>query len=140
MISSLKSEHGIALEHDYAEGQVNYQKGNEALFRTEIENGTDPDLKDFARATLPKIVDHLDRALKLAGEKTESKCCSFAHSKNEVMVGLVDCLCPTQNKKGGSWPPFFTTKSQHLYAKQSAHGQSLRLFQAPLSRQADHPM
>ena len=42
-------------------------------FRNEIDNGTDPDLKVFARATLPKIVDHLDRALKLAGEKTAAK-------------------------------------------------------------------
>jgi putative membrane protein len=73
MISSLESERGTALDRDYVEGQVDYQKGNEALFRNEIENGTDPDLKDFARATLPKIVDHLDQALNLAGEKTESK-------------------------------------------------------------------
>lgn len=73
MISSLKSEQGTVLDRDYVEGQVDYQKGNEALFRNEIENGSDPDLKDFARKTLPKIVDHLDRALKLAREKTASR-------------------------------------------------------------------
>jgi putative membrane protein len=73
MVSSLESEHGTVLDRDYIEGQVDYQKGNEALFRNEIEYGSDPDLKDFARATLPKIVDHLDRALKLAGEKDASK-------------------------------------------------------------------
>jgi putative membrane protein len=73
MVSSLESEHGTVLDRDYIEGQVDYQKGNEALFRNEIENGSDPDLRDFARATLPKIVDHLDRALKLAGEKDASK-------------------------------------------------------------------
>jgi putative membrane protein len=73
MVSSLDSEHGTELDRDYIEGQVDYQKGNEALFRKEIENGSDPDLKNFARATLPKIVDHLDRALKLAGEKTAAK-------------------------------------------------------------------
>ena len=73
MVSSLESEQGTALDRDYVEGQVDYQKGNEALFRNEIENGTDPELKDFARATLPKIVDHLDRALKLAGEKAAPK-------------------------------------------------------------------
>jgi putative membrane protein len=73
MVSSLDSEHGTELDRDYIEGQVDYQKGNEALFRNEIENGSDPDLKNFARATLPKIVDHLDRALKLAGEKTAAK-------------------------------------------------------------------
>jgi len=37
-----------------------------ALFQQEIQNGSDPDLKQFARETLPKIVDHLQRALKLA--------------------------------------------------------------------------
>jgi putative membrane protein len=73
MVSSLKAEHGNALDRDYVEGQVDYQKGNEALFRTEILDGSDPDLKQFARATLPKIVDHLDRALKLAREKTASE-------------------------------------------------------------------
>jgi putative membrane protein len=73
MISSLKVEHGTALDRDYVEGQVDYQKGNEALFRNEIENGSDPALKDFARATLPKIADHLDRALTLAAEKAASK-------------------------------------------------------------------
>jgi putative membrane protein len=73
MVSSLKSERGPALDRDYVEGQVDYQKGNEALFRNEIESGSDPDLKDFARKTLPKIVDHLDRALKLAEEKAVSR-------------------------------------------------------------------
>jgi putative membrane protein len=48
------------------EGQLDYQKGNAALFRYEIQNGTDPDLKEFAQHTLPKIEDHLQRALKLA--------------------------------------------------------------------------
>jgi putative membrane protein len=37
-----------------------------SLFRYEIQNGTDPDLKAFAQRTLPKIEDHLQRALKLA--------------------------------------------------------------------------
>lgn len=73
MVSSLESEAGTALDRDYVEGQVDYQKGNEALFRSEIEHGADPDLKQFARATLPKIVDHLDRALRLANKNSASK-------------------------------------------------------------------
>jgi putative membrane protein len=48
-------------------GQVEYQKGNAALFQQEIQNGSDPDLRQFARETLPKIEDHLQRALNLAG-------------------------------------------------------------------------
>ena len=49
-------------------GQVAYQKANAALYQYEIENGTDPDLKAFAQQTLPKIQDHLERALKLQRE------------------------------------------------------------------------
>jgi putative membrane protein len=43
-----------------------FAKGNAALFEQEIQNGTDPELKEFARQTLPKIVDHLQRAERLA--------------------------------------------------------------------------
>ena len=66
MIASLKSDAGAAFDRDYVEGQVDYQKGNEALFRYEIQNGADPGLKEFAQRTLPKIEDHLQRALNLA--------------------------------------------------------------------------
>jgi putative membrane protein len=66
MIASLKAEHGAALDRDYVEGQVEYQKGNAALFRDEIAHGDDPELKEFARQTLPKIEDHLQKALDLA--------------------------------------------------------------------------
>jgi putative membrane protein len=67
MISTLKADHGAAFDRDYVNGQVEYQKGNAALFREEIENGSDPDLKKFASETLPKIEDHLQRASRLAG-------------------------------------------------------------------------
>jgi putative membrane protein len=75
MISSLKADRGAAFDRDYVNGQVEYQKGNAALFEQEIQNGTDPDLKEFARQTLPKIVDHLQRAEKLAaaGGRVASK-------------------------------------------------------------------
>jgi putative membrane protein len=66
MIASLKADTGVALDREYVEGQVRYQKGIAALFRYEIQNGADPDLKAFAQRTLPKIEDHLQRALKLA--------------------------------------------------------------------------
>ena len=67
MISTLKADRGDAFDRNYVNGQVEYQKGNAALFEQEIQNGTDPDLKEFARQTLPKIVDHLQRAERLAG-------------------------------------------------------------------------
>jgi Domain of unknown function (DUF4142) len=65
MLASLKSERGAGFDRDHVEGQVEYQKGNAALSRNEIRDGSDPDLKQFARETLPKIEDHLQRALKL---------------------------------------------------------------------------
>jgi putative membrane protein len=68
MLSTLKSDNGAAFDRDYVNGQVEYQKANAALFQQEIQNGSDPDLKQFARQTLPKIEDHLQRALKLAGD------------------------------------------------------------------------
>ena len=66
IIAVLKAEHGVTFDRDYVVGQVDYQKGNTALFQNEIQNGTDPNLKAFARQTLPKIENHLQRALKLA--------------------------------------------------------------------------
>jgi putative membrane protein len=66
IIAMLKAEDGVVFDRDYVVGQVEYQKDNTALFQNEIQNGTDPDLKAFARQTLPKIEDHLQRALKLA--------------------------------------------------------------------------
>jgi putative membrane protein len=66
IISALKADRGAAFDRDYVNGQVEYQKGNAALFEQEIQNGTDPDLKEFARQTLPKIVDHLAGIEKIA--------------------------------------------------------------------------
>jgi putative membrane protein len=74
MIFTLKADRGAAFDRNYVNGQVEYQKGNAALFQQEIQNGTDPELKEFARQTLPKIVDHLQRAEKLAAnERVASK-------------------------------------------------------------------
>lgn len=66
MIFTLNADRGVVFDRNYVNGQVEYQKGNAALFEQEIQNGSDPELKEFARQTLPKIVDHLERAEKLA--------------------------------------------------------------------------
>ena len=65
MLSTLKADHGAGFNRDYVSGQVEYQKANAALFRQEIQNGSDRELKQFARQTLPKIENHLQRALRL---------------------------------------------------------------------------
>jgi putative membrane protein len=67
MVSTLQNENGKTFDTGYVRGQVNYQRANTALYQYEIANGTDPDLRMFARETLPKIQDHLARALKLEG-------------------------------------------------------------------------
>lgn len=67
MVWTLQHGGGHALDADYVTGQVNYQHANVALYQYESANGADPDLKAFARDTLPKIQDHLSRALKLQG-------------------------------------------------------------------------
>jgi putative membrane protein len=69
MLSTLEADRGAAFDRNYVTGQVEYQKGNAALFEQEIQNGSDPDLREFARQTLPKIVDHLQRAEKLAADE-----------------------------------------------------------------------
>lgn len=76
MIASLKAEDGATLDRDYVEGQVEFQKGNAVLFRNEIKRGYDPRLKEFARVTLPKIEDHLRRALALAKDNKAGKTAS----------------------------------------------------------------
>jgi predicted outer membrane protein len=67
-ISTLEEEAGRRFDVDYVRGQVNYQEANARLYQYEIDNGADPDFKAFAQQTLPKIQDHLERALKLEQE------------------------------------------------------------------------
>jgi putative membrane protein len=67
MISTLRHEDGKTFDSDYITGQVNYQNANVILYKYEVANGADPDLKAFAEQTLSKIEDHLRRALNLQG-------------------------------------------------------------------------
>ena len=104
MVSSLKSEQGAALDREYVDGQVEYQKGNEALFRNKIESGSDPDLKDFTRKTLPKIVSHLHRALKLAEEKAVLRWTRVPVPKMSRLVNPDDGFDQGQKRAVGSRP------------------------------------
>jgi putative membrane protein len=71
-------EHGAAFDRDYVNSQVDYQHANDALYRWEIQNGSNATLKAFARETLPKIDDHLHRAEALAAAAPSSQA-SSAH-------------------------------------------------------------
>ena len=68
ILCSLETENGQKFDADYVRSQVKYQKANAALYYYELDNGTDPDLKAFAERMLPKILDHLERALNLEQE------------------------------------------------------------------------
>jgi len=62
-LSTLRDEAGRPFDDDYVCGQVDYQTANVALYQYEIANGRDADLTRFAQQTLPKIQDHLQKAL-----------------------------------------------------------------------------
>lgn len=68
ILSTLRDETGQPFDQDYVHGQVDYQKANAALYQYEIANGSDADLVPFAQETLPKIQDHLQKALELQRE------------------------------------------------------------------------
>jgi putative membrane protein len=62
----LASEQGAAFDRDYIRSQLDYQVANDALYRWEIQNGSNNELKAYARETLPKIDDHWHRVEALA--------------------------------------------------------------------------
>jgi putative membrane protein len=62
MLSTLNNEKGASFDREYVRQQINYQTGNDALYRWELANGSDPDLKAFAKEVLVKIDEHFDLA------------------------------------------------------------------------------
>ena len=58
LVRMLGTEQGTAFDHDYVQGQVDYQDANDALYRWEIQNGSNAELKEYARQTLVKIDEH----------------------------------------------------------------------------------
>lgn len=54
IVRMLSAERGPAFDHDYVKGQVDYQHANDALYRWEIANGSDPDLKPSPRWCCPR--------------------------------------------------------------------------------------
>jgi putative membrane protein len=71
-MSTLEDEAGRTFDRDYVRGQINYQHANADLYRYEIDHGSDPDLKQFAQQTLPKIQDHLEMAVRLGAGLTDA--------------------------------------------------------------------
>jgi putative membrane protein len=72
LVGILVGEQGAAFDRDYLHSQLDYQHANDALYRWEIQNGSNPALRAYARETLPKIDDHLHRVEALLAADTES--------------------------------------------------------------------
>ena len=58
---------GPDLEQKYAQQMVTDHQKTVDMFQSEIQNGQDADVKDFAQKTLPTIQTHLANAKKLPG-------------------------------------------------------------------------
>ena len=70
LVSILEGEQGAAFDRDYVRSQLDYQHANDALYRWEIHSGSNPALKAYARETLPKIDDHMQRVEALLAAET----------------------------------------------------------------------
>jgi putative membrane protein len=70
LVKTLVDEQGAAFDRDYVRGQLDYQHANDALYRWEIQNGSNPALIAYARETLPKIDDHMHRVEALLAAET----------------------------------------------------------------------
>ena len=57
---------GRAFDSAYIHGQVTDHQATIQLFNTEVSNGNNNDLQNFADTTLPKLQMHLDRANSIA--------------------------------------------------------------------------
>ncbi len=65
MYSQLQGEHGRTFDKDYLAGQVKDHQAVIDALQTEIQQGTDPEVKNFASTTLPLIQQHLQMAQSL---------------------------------------------------------------------------
>jgi putative membrane protein len=66
--ATLKSTTGAAFDTAYIAGQVTGHKKMELLMETEIQSGSDTDLKAFAEKTLPVVQGHLKMAQQLQAQ------------------------------------------------------------------------
>ena len=66
--AALKNTAGTAFDTAYIAGQVAGHIQMEQVMQTEIQSGSDPDLKAFAGKTLPVVQDHLKMAQQLQAQ------------------------------------------------------------------------
>ncbi|HTR18027.1 MAG TPA: DUF4142 domain-containing protein [Acetobacteraceae bacterium] len=61
-MTKLQGETGKQFNHDYIAGQVTGHQAMLDTFQSEVQNGQDADLKNFAQQTIPVIQSHLTMA------------------------------------------------------------------------------
>jgi putative membrane protein len=64
-LAALQKESGAAFDRAYITGQVSGHEEMASLMQSEIQSGSDSDLKAFAEKTLPVIQEHLQMAKRL---------------------------------------------------------------------------
>ncbi len=63
--AALQKKSGAAFDRAYIKGQVAGHQEMASVMQTEIQSGTDPDLKAFAQKTLQVVQEHLQMAQQL---------------------------------------------------------------------------
>lgn len=63
--AALQQKFGPAFDTAYITGQVTSHQDTASVMQTEVQSGTDPDLKAFAQKTLPIVQGHLQMAQQL---------------------------------------------------------------------------
>ncbi len=72
MISALQGARGSAFDRQFLDQQAAMHASAVQLFRTESEQGADPDLKAFAARVLPRLEEHRSMVEKLGGHPATS--------------------------------------------------------------------
>jgi putative membrane protein len=72
LVNVLVGEYGATFDREYVRSQLDYQHANDALYRWEIQHGSNPALIAYARETLPKIDDHMHRVEALLTAETST--------------------------------------------------------------------
>jgi putative membrane protein len=72
MIGALMGLSGAAFDRQYLDQQVAMHQAAISLFRTEAQQGSDPDVKAFAARALPGLEQYLNMAQRLGGRAPAS--------------------------------------------------------------------
>ena len=67
MLRQLRGMHGATFDRHWLDDQAMMHEQAIRLFRTEAEQGTDPNLKQLAQRVLPRLEEHLRMVEKLGG-------------------------------------------------------------------------